>query len=63
VFFWTWLWGLSGAFIGVPIVIAVLTLCEEHPASRWVVEIFGAAPSGKAATGEAATDPAPAERA
>nr|WP_294556987.1 AI-2E family transporter [uncultured Rhodopila sp.] len=47
VFFWAWLWGLSGAFIGVPIVIAVLTLCEEHPASRWVVEVFGAAPAGR----------------
>ncbi len=45
VFFWTWLWGLGGAFIGVPIAIAVLTLCEEHPASRWVVEIFGAVPA------------------
>jgi AI-2 transport protein TqsA len=30
------------AFIGVPIVIAVLTLCDQHPASRWVVEMFGA---------------------
>jgi AI-2 transport protein TqsA len=47
VFFWTWLWGLSGAFIGVPLVIAVLTLCEEHPSSRWVTELFGAAPSGR----------------
>ncbi|MBS0639034.1 MAG: AI-2E family transporter [Proteobacteria bacterium] len=44
VFFWTWLWGLAGAFIGVPIVIAILTLCDQHPASRWVVEVFGAAP-------------------
>ena len=25
VFFWAYLWGLSGAFIGVPIVIAALT--------------------------------------
>lgn len=44
VFFWAWLWGLAGAFIGVPIVIAILTLCEQHPASRWVVEVFGAQP-------------------
>lgn len=44
VFFWTWLWGLAGAFIGVPIVIAILTLCDQHPASRWVVEVFGATP-------------------
>jgi len=41
VFFWTFLWGLSGAFIGVPIVIAVLTLCEQHPSTRWVADLFG----------------------
>jgi AI-2 transport protein TqsA len=42
VFFWTFLWGFAGAFIGVPIVIAVLTICEQHVSSRWVTEIFGA---------------------
>jgi AI-2 transport protein TqsA len=42
VFFWTFVWGIAGAFIGVPIVIAVLTLCEQHPSSRWVAELFGA---------------------
>ena len=43
VFFWTFLWGLSGAFIGVPIVIAALTLCEQHPSTRWVSDLFGEA--------------------
>jgi AI-2 transport protein TqsA len=50
VFFWTWLWGIAGALIGVPIVIAVLTLCEQHEASRWVAELCGA-PSAGAARG------------
>ena len=36
VFFWSFLWGISGAFMGVPIVIAVLTVCEEHDSSRWL---------------------------
>ncbi len=31
VFFWTWMWGLFGAFIGVPITIAALTFCAQHP--------------------------------
>ena len=44
VFFWGFLWGLAGSFIGVPIVIAALTLCAEHPPSRWVAELL----SGKA---------------
>lgn len=50
VFFWTWLWGIAGALIGVPIVIAVLTLCEQHEASRWVAELCGA-PSSRAGRG------------
>ncbi len=41
VFFWTFLWGIAGAFIGVPIVIAGLTLCEQHPSTLWVVDLFG----------------------
>ena len=41
VFFWTFLWGIAGAFIGVPIVIAALTICEQHGSSRWVVDLFG----------------------
>jgi predicted PurR-regulated permease PerM len=31
VFFWGFLWGIPGAFIGVPVAIALLTLCEHHP--------------------------------
>lgn len=45
VFFWTWLWGLAGAFIGVPVVIAILTFCGLHPSSRWVTEVFGTTPA------------------
>jgi predicted PurR-regulated permease PerM len=41
VFLWTFLWGIGGAFIGVPIVLACVTLCEQHPASRWVAELLG----------------------
>jgi predicted PurR-regulated permease PerM len=36
IFVWSFLWGISGAFIGVPIVIALLTVCEEHEATRWI---------------------------
>lgn len=43
VFFWTFLWGLFGAFIGVPIMIAVLTFCAHHPSSRWLADLLGGA--------------------
>jgi AI-2 transport protein TqsA len=41
VFFWTFVWGIAGAFIGVPIVIAALTLCAQHPSSRWIADLLG----------------------
>lgn len=42
VFFWTYMWGLFGAFIGVPIAIAVLTFCAQHPSSRWLSDLLAA---------------------
>jgi predicted PurR-regulated permease PerM len=41
VFFWTFPWGLFGAFIGVPITLAILTFCEQHPSSRWLADLLG----------------------
>ena len=37
VFFWSFLWGIAGAFIGLPIMIAILTICEQHKSSEFVV--------------------------
>lgn len=51
VFLWGYLWGIFGAFIGVPISIAVLTFCSRHPSSRWLSELFG--------VGEGGQDPEP----
>ncbi len=42
VFLWMFLWGLFGAFIGVPIAIAVLTFCAQSPATRWIADLLGA---------------------
>jgi AI-2 transport protein TqsA len=41
IFFWTFLWGLFGTFIGVPITLAILTFCAEHPSSRWLADLLG----------------------
>jgi predicted PurR-regulated permease PerM len=40
VFFWAFLWGIPGAFIGVPIVIAALTLCEQRESTRWIAALL-----------------------
>ena len=49
VFLWTYLWGLFGAFIGVPIAIAVVTFCSYHPSSRWIADLLGGPVEGKQA--------------
>ncbi|WP_244608149.1 AI-2E family transporter [Bradyrhizobium algeriense] len=41
IFFWTFLWGLFGTFIGVPIALAILTFCAAHPSSRWIADLLG----------------------
>lgn len=41
VFFWSYLWGVFGAFIGVPITIAILTFCAQHPGSQWAADLLG----------------------
>ena len=45
IFFWTFLWGLFGTFISVPIALAVLSFCEQHPSSRWVADLLGGPPA------------------
>jgi predicted PurR-regulated permease PerM len=41
VFFWTYLWGLYGAFIGVPIAIAALMFCGHYSSTRWIADLLG----------------------
>lgn len=49
IFLWTFLWGLFGTFIGVPITLAILTFCGEHPSTRWIAELLGGPAEGKPA--------------
>ncbi len=50
IFLWTFLWGLPGTFIGVPITVAVLTFCARHPDTRWLAILLGP-PDGKERAG------------
>jgi AI-2 transport protein TqsA len=52
VFFWTFLWGLFGAFIGVPIAIGVLTFCSYYPSSRWIADFLGGPVDAAATRGQ-----------
>lgn len=44
---WTYLWGALGAFLGVPLAIAALTLFEEFPATYWLADILSGGRSAK----------------
>jgi AI-2 transport protein TqsA len=50
---WTFLWGALGAFLGVPLVIAALTICEQFPSTRWVANILSGGRPTAASTVEA----------
>ncbi|WP_421989064.1 AI-2E family transporter [Roseococcus sp.] len=40
VFFGAFLWGVPGAFIGVPVLIAAVTICRQFEGSRWVAALL-----------------------
>jgi AI-2 transport protein TqsA len=44
VVLWTFLWGALGAFLGVPLTIAALTLLEQFPSARWLSDLLSGAP-------------------
>lgn len=40
VFFWSFMWGLPGAFIGVPILICLIEYAAQVPATRWIAVLL-----------------------
>ena len=44
VFFWAYVWGISGAFIGVPILIVFVVYCAIQPSTRWIAVLLSAKP-------------------
>jgi len=39
-FFWGFLWGIPGAFIGIPMTIALVTICQQNSSTRWIVRLL-----------------------
>jgi AI-2 transport protein TqsA len=37
---WDFLWGLPGAFIGLPVTIALFTIWEQNPSTRWIANLM-----------------------
>ena len=47
------LWGVIGTFREVPITIALMTFCGQHPSSRWLSELYGLEVAADYAEGDA----------
>jgi AI-2 transport protein TqsA len=37
---WDFLWGMPGAFIGLPVTIALFTIWEQNPSTRWIADLM-----------------------
>lgn len=40
VFFWSFMWGISGAFLGVPMLIAFIVYCAQTPSGKWIATLL-----------------------
>lgn len=40
VVFWGWVWGIAGAFIGVPLTIGVVIACDHFERTRWIARML-----------------------
>lgn len=36
VMFWGWVWGVPGAFLGIPLMVAVVIITGHFPSTRWI---------------------------
>ena len=37
--FWGWIWGVTGAFIAIPITAAIIIACENFPQTQWIATL------------------------
>lgn len=44
IVFWGWMWGVAGALLGVPIMVALVIVLDDHPATRWIAALLAREP-------------------
>lgn len=52
IFFWGLVWGIPGAFVGVPLTIAFATVCNQFHTTYWILRLLMPPPRGKEAPAE-----------
>jgi AI-2 transport protein TqsA len=45
---WDFLWGMPGAFIGIPVTIALFTVWEQNPSTRWIANLMATSATSSA---------------
>ncbi|KQM76047.1 hypothetical protein ASE70_09515 [Sphingomonas sp. Leaf22] len=40
--FWSWVWGIAGALIAVPLTAAIVIVCGQFDRSRWIAKLLSA---------------------
>jgi predicted PurR-regulated permease PerM len=40
VFFWSFMWGIPGAFLGVPMLMVFIVYCAQDPSSQWIAVLL-----------------------
>jgi predicted PurR-regulated permease PerM len=38
--FWSWLWGIAGALIAIPLTVAIVIISEHFPRTEWVARLL-----------------------
>jgi AI-2 transport protein TqsA len=46
VAFWTWVWGIAGALIAVPLTVVLVVICEHFAGLRWITVLMSVPKSG-----------------
>ena len=41
--FWSWVWGIAGALVAVPLTVAIVIACDHFPGTRWVAKLLSGA--------------------
>ena len=45
--FWSWVWGIAGALIAVPLTVALVIVCEHFTSTRWIAILLSTRPTVK----------------
>jgi AI-2 transport protein TqsA len=49
--FWSWVWGLAGSFIAIPLTVSLVIICGEFEGTRWIAVLLSSVKAEASARG------------